>query len=94
MTTMRKLMITAGYEMPAEIEDQALAYLADPKSYPLKYSDLVGRLTRFGVPMAPVTQSATGWSPAYRIADKLLQRERKAGRISANGGRWHLERQA
>ena len=84
----RKPMVVEGYTVPTEIEDYAVAWLRSATVF--KNHELVGLLIRRGV---PPSSAAGGYSPAYRIADRLLQRERKARNIRFGGGKWHRRKE-
>lgn len=76
-------MNVLGYEVPKEVEDAAL-------------NAMVGEFVSRDIEKAAIAAGApevinVGWSREYcahRIADRLLQREKKKGRISLHGRKW------
>lgn len=74
-------MNVMGYEVPQEVEQRALAWMQNTPSW--RAANLEEELVRMGVP-----ESLPGWKvPAHRAADRLIQRERKAGNIAQRHGR-------
>lgn len=73
-----------GYEVPQEVIDACLARMRTGSAF-----------TSIDIARAAVAAGAPYWNNreeyvAHRIADRLLQRERKAGRIEFNGKRWRM----
>jgi hypothetical protein len=80
-------MIVEGYEVPRSIEDAAVAEIRRRSGF--SASEIIAFLHRAGVPPRPVLAAHGEWGPAHRIADRILQRERRAGRIEFRRGLWH-----
>lgn len=68
-----------GYEVPQTVEDACVAAMSE-------------RFSKGDVELAAIAAGAPKWVGrdlcAHRIADRLLQRERKAGRIALDGRVW------
>ena len=64
-----------GYEVTPEVEQACLAAM-------------VGQFTYFSVVSAAARSAPTSMEHPVHIADHLIQRERKAGRIKPVGNRW------
>jgi len=78
MTTNTKPITCRGYTLPADVEAGALAFMR--QSSPFRALDLFHALRRLGVPEAN--------DVAYRLADRLLQRERKRGSLEVRAAAW------
>lgn len=85
--TVSKPFVVEGYEVPAEIEDAALREIGSRVGF--QASEIVAFLLKAGVPIRSVDPKFGPSGPANRIADRLLQRERRAGRIEFRKGVWH-----
>jgi len=80
-------MTVEGYDLPEAIESAVLAEIRRRSGF--KASEIVGLLRRSGVPTNSVRPEFHPAGPADRVADRLLQRERRAGRIRFEKGLWH-----
>ena len=70
-------MRVEGYEVTPEQISAALAFMDrmdGPMHLPFTRNDLFEHLTQVGVP-------CVGYTVAYRVADRIIQKERKAGHI-------------
>lgn len=90
--TCPKPLVVEGYEVPREIEVAALREIASRSGF--RAAEIEAFLLAAGVPRTPVAAEHGPNGPAHRIVDRLLQRERKAGRIEFLNGSWHRRRGA
>lgn len=92
-------MVVEGYEVSSEIETGAVEWVRGCRGHHGDFTakQLVSWLVGAGVPTthAEDYRPKWGWSaprsdgPAYRLADRIIQRERKLGSISFALGAWH-----
>jgi len=69
-------MNVLGHEIDQSILDRAAGWFPPDRSF--TYSELSGALIRLGAPQAV----------SDRVADRLLQKWRKAGTHAYSGGKW------
>lgn len=77
-------MMVNGYEVPRQIEDALMRRMRMERD-PFRAQDLQLIAESGGAPVLGVSN---------RIADRLIQRERKAGNILFRDGRWSWQRPA
>lgn len=84
-------MVVEGYEVSSEIETGAVEWVRGCRGHHGDFvaGDLIAWLHRSGVPLYAVQGLPSTWGLAYRIAGRIIQRERELGSISSASGAWH-----